>query len=709
MINTRRKFAAFLDRRLPSEEAVLFFSAILVGAGTALGAVLFIRLIQFVEMALFEWVPITLPWVGRWWIILIPVIGALIAGPVIHFFAREAKGHGVPEVMQAIALQGGRIRPRVVVSKVLASAACIGSGGSAGREGPIVQVGAALGSSLGQIFHFSEARIKNLVACGAAAGIAATFNAPIAGVMFSLEIILGELRLVELGSVLISAVIASVTARSILGDQPAFNIPNYAMNSPIEIVFYVLLGVIAAVVGVLFIRVLYRFEDLFDEWRFPEAFKPAVGALLLGLVAFIYPMLISGRLVSPAEALTGMPIVENIPHIFGAGFEVIEQTLVGQHTWILLLLLVFLKILATSLTLGSGNSGGVFAPGLFVGAMTGGVFGHGLRTLFPGVVTGIGPYATVGMAAVFSAAARAPLTAILIVFEMTDDYRIIVPLMAAVMVATFTAQRMHPQSIYTLKLVRRGIRLLRGRVIDVMEAVRVKEVMDTRPPTVDMDFLVCNLPELFIQADCTAFPVLDQSGRLAGIVSLTDYRALANRGEIPATITVADIATMTPVCVDPEESVRTVLERMAPRDLSRLPVVSRTQPKVLMGTIRRHDIIKAYRMGMLRKHINVKKNFEPLHGMEAGTYIVPPNSNVAGKTLQQICLPRAYVVVGIEREGETIMPHGDTMFQVGDLVSVLSKDTDVDEFERILAASTGQSDPSQEFKESSDCGDQDPA
>ena len=193
-----------------------------------------------------------------------------MAGPIIALFAKEAKGHGVPEVMQAIALHGGHIRPRVVVAKVIASAACIGSGGSAGREGPIVQVGAALGSTVGQWLRLSDARIRNLVACGAAAGIAATFNAPIAGVLFATEIIIGELRLGDLGSVVVSAVTASTVARIFLGDRPAFAIPNYGVKTPWEILLYALLGSLAAFVAVGFIRMLYGLEDRFDRWRFPR-------------------------------------------------------------------------------------------------------------------------------------------------------------------------------------------------------------------------------------------------------------------------------------------------------------------------------------------------------------------------------------------------------------------------------------------------------
>jgi CIC family chloride channel protein len=477
MNSLKTRLPVLLDRLQPSETAVLIGTAIAVGAGTGLGAVLFIRLIAFVQQVFFEGGETVLGFLGRGLFILTPALGGLLAGPIIAFFAKEAKGHGVPEVMQAIALRGGRIRPRVVVAKVVASALCIGSGGSAGREGPIVQVGAALGSTLGQWLRMSEARIRNLVACGAAAGIAATFNAPIAGVVFAMEIILGELHLGDMGNVVISAVTASTVARVFLGDRPAFAIPNYGMQTPWEVLLYALLGVLAALAAVGFIRLLYALEDRFDGWHFPEALKPAVGGLLLGGLAVLYPMVLVAGGVPPNEALLGLPLAQNLPHIFGSGFPTIEGALLGQLSFGLLLVLVLLKPLATSLTLGSGNSGGVFAPALFTGAALGGAFGRVVEFLAPGATAGPGAFAIVGMAAVFAGAARAPFTAILIVFEMTNDYRLIVPLMAGVIVSLIVAERLHRESIYTLKLTRRGIHLRRGRDVDVMETVRVDEVM----------------------------------------------------------------------------------------------------------------------------------------------------------------------------------------------------------------------------------------
>ncbi len=691
MTNRRLSLPRLLDRLLPSGTAVLFATAVVVGLGTGIGAVIFIRLISLVEEGLFHHLATSLPGPGRWWFLIIPALGGLVAGPIIAYFAREAKGHGVPEVMQAIVLNGGRIRPRVVVAKVLASAACIGSGGSAGREGPIVQVGAALGSTLGQLFHFSDARIRNLVACGTAAGIAATFNAPIAGVIFSVEIILGDLRLGELGSVVVSAVTASVLARSILGDRPAFVIPDYTMTSPWEIVLYFILGVFSAFVGVFFIKALYATEDFFDNWRFPEALKPGVGGLLLGGLALAYPAVLGLGFAPRDELLLGLPISDNIPRVFGAGFPVIEGALLGELSFVLLAVLVVLKVVATSLTLGSGNSGGVFAPGLFSGAMLGGAFGHAVAFIFPGMTAGVGPYATVGMAAVFAAAARAPLTAVLIVFEMTDDYRMVLPLMAAVIVATVVAQHLHPESIYTLKLARRGIHLARGRVVDVLESVTVMEVMNSKPVTVDANLPAKALSDIFLQTKSHAFPVVDGDGRLEGIVSLEDYRRVATReGGIPPDLRVTDIATQNLVVVYPDETVRVALQRMAPRDLSRLPVVSRSDPSSLLGIVRRSDVLRAYELGTVRRGQEPEPRLPVPPDTQMGEFIIEKETPAAGHALRELRIPREFVVVSIVRDGETIMPHGDTVLEPGDVVTVLAKGGDVGGFAQCLRSGVPQ-------------------
>jgi len=684
----------------PSRNTTLYVAAIVVGLFTGLGGFLFIRLIEWIGEFLFGTLPELIP-IGRAWLILIPMIGGLIAGPIIAFFAAEAKGHGVPEVMQAIALNGGRIRPRVAIAKVMASSACIGSGGSAGREGPIVQVGAALGSTIAQWLHFSESRIRNLVACGAAAGIAATFNAPIAGVIFAIEVILGELTLSDLGSVVLSAVSASIVARNLLGDTPAFGIPLYEVKSHWEIILYVILGAVSALIGVLFIKSLSFAEDFFDNWKFPGAFKPAIGGLLLGITGFLYPLILGFSQIPEDQLNLGLPIITNIPQIFGSGFESIEASLLGQTAVLLMFVLIFLKVLATSFTLGSGNSGGVFAPALFMGSMTGGVFGSIATALLPGIAAGSGPYATVGMAAVFSAAARAPLTAILIVFEMTDDFRILVPLMAAVAVSTALAQHMHKDSIYTLKLTHRGIRIFRGRDMDVMASVFVHEVMEKNPETVSPELSVNELVTKFDQTGRHGFNVVDEDNHLIGIVSLSDVRKMIAQDKKIENLKVKDLTTRTIVSAYPDETLREVLQRMAPRDLSRMPVVSRQNPKKLVGVIRRRNVIKAYDMGLVRRGFALGSLPGSPPGSATGRFPVPKNSYLVGKTLAELCLPDDFLVIHLERDGEMIMPHGITRLEAGDTLTLLSHHGNVAKLDKFWQEIIQR--PIDDDKEETDC------
>ncbi len=666
-----------LDHLQPTATTVLLATAIIVGGGTGLGAVIFIRLIAVLQVVFFQRGEAVFGFMGRGLIILIPIVGGLLAGPIIAFVAKEAKGHGVPEVMQAIAINGGRIRPRVVVAKITASALCIGSGGSAGREGPIVQVGAALGSTIGQWLHLSEGRIRNLVACGAAAGIAATFNAPIAGVLFAMEIILGELYLGDLGSVVVSAVTASTVARIFLGERPAFVIPNYGLKTPWEVLLYVILGVLSAFIAVFFIRLLYWFEDKFDGWRFPDALKPAVGGLMLGSLAFFYPMILGLGFVPSEESLLGLPISENIPHVFGAGFPLIEDALLGTASFGLLFVLAFLKPLATSMTLGSGNSGGIFAPALFSGAALGGAFGQIVESLVPGATAGPGAFATVGMAAVFAGAARAPFTAILIVFEMTNDYRLILPLMAGVIISMIVAERLHRESIYTLKLARRGIHLESGRDVDVMETVRVDEVMVRKPATVPVNMSIDLLGHEFVQTGRHGFPVVNEDGSLFGVVSLADYRR-ATDGKSRASIhqlLVKDIATRHAESAYPDETVGAVLRRMAPRDISRLPVVARDDPTRLLGVVRRNDVVRAHEVGAMRRE-EARRRAETMATVSdtKAVFLDIPlvlEARSIGKTIDELHLPREAVLVSIRRGDELVIPHGDTQLAAGDVVTAL--------------------------------------
>ena len=415
------------------EQNYLIILSVVVGVLTGLGSVGFIYVLQWVADFARGPVAATLSGFGPAQLVLLPALGGLMVGPIVYLFAREAKGHGVPEVMTALATHGGRIRKRVVTVKVIASSLTIGFGGAAGREGPMVQIGSAIGSTIGQWTRLTSNNVRTLVTCGAAGGVAATFNAPIAAAMFSMEVLIGRMH-TDFLLVLLTSLSSCMIARYFLGNFPAFMSPVYDLVSPFrELPLYFLMGILIGWAAIGYTRLLYRSEDLFGGWKFPDYLKPAVGGLIVGLV------------------------LRWFPEVYGSGLDTVESALWVRFPWELLLALFFAELIANCATLGSGGSGGVFAPSLYMGAMLGGTFGSGIHMLFPEWTAGSGAYAMVGMAAFFAAAAKAPATSILIVFEMTNDYRIMLSLMAATVGSVYVSHRMSPFSIYTLKLYRRGI------------------------------------------------------------------------------------------------------------------------------------------------------------------------------------------------------------------------------------------------------------
>jgi chloride channel protein, CIC family len=441
-----RPALARVARRLGISPPGLVLGALIVGAGAGLGAVGFRWLIYAVT-----WLAtgheqfgqqgrtgsLHFPWLGIGFLVLIPVAGGLLYGPLIYRFAREARGHGVPEVMIAVAVQDGKIRPQVSLVKAVASAICIGAGGSVGREGPIVQIGSALASGLGQLARLPGPKLRVLVACGAAAGISATFNAPVTGVLFSCELILREFSVDALLPLIIASVVADLVGRAFFGSAPIFSqMPhNLAIAHDWQFLLVAVLGVAAALIGTGFHAILYKAEDICDAaWKGrPEWARPAVGGILLGLVLLA------------------------LPQMYGVGYPVMTQAIAGNEVLWFLLILMAGKMLTASLTIGIGGSGGVFAPSLFTGAMAGTAFGIIAGHLFGPAAGAPAIYGVIAMGAVFAAAARAPLTAIASVAEMTGNYGLILPVMLAVAIATGLARRLSYGTIYTRKLLRRGI------------------------------------------------------------------------------------------------------------------------------------------------------------------------------------------------------------------------------------------------------------
>ncbi|HZO94247.1 MAG TPA: chloride channel protein [Candidatus Baltobacteraceae bacterium] len=477
-----------------AQSTYLLVCAIVVGLGGGWGAVVFRALIGYETTLAGLLTAAIRPVTGPLALTISVGAGGALAAWIAARFAPEARGHGVPEVMAAVALRGGIMRPRTIVIKALASATTIGFGGAAGREGPIVQIGSAIGSVLGQLFHAPAPIIRTLVACGAAAGISATFNAPIGGVFFASEVILGDFAPRSFATIVVASVVAAVVGRAVLGNRPSFDASAFALVSPRELALYALLGVICAVWAWGFVRLLYALEDAADRVRLPATVKGFAGFAVVGALGTF------------------------VPQILGVGYVAMQHVLDGHVAFGRALSLAALKPLATSMTLAAGGSGGVFAPSLFTGAMLGDAFGRVVHEAFPAWTATPAAYGLVAMAAIFGAAAEAPITAIVIVFEMSGDYTIILPLMIATVIATILGRRLLGSTVYEMKLERRGIDWQRVR----------------RPPALTDSTIVARGDESLREVvarlpdDANAIAVVD-GDRISRVVAAAQVQAAAAR------------------------------------------------------------------------------------------------------------------------------------------------------------------------------------
>ena len=430
--------------------------ATFIGLLTGLGAAGFETMIDGVDTVVFDWfLDDVLESVGGWKLILAPAIGGLLVGGFTYLFARDARGAGVAPVLAAVETDNGRMNPWLIITKPIASALTIGSGGSAGKEGPVVQIGAAIGSTIANTLHLSDENVKLMLAAGAAGGIAATFNAPIAGVFFALEVILRRFNTRNFSVVVLASVIATTTAVFLRGEDPTVAIqPHELENAVVEIPLYAVLGGLAGVLSVAFMRSVYWTEDRFNQAPLHPLLLPAVGGFLVGAVGLIDRDVLGLSELALGDALSGEGAIRAI------------------------FLVLALKVIATSLTVGSGGSGGVFGPSLLIGAMLGAAFGGIVNEVLPGQTTSSGAYATVGMAALTAGTARSPITAVLIIFELTRDYEIILPVMTAVVTATLVSQLLDNDTIYTYRLSRRGVVIEEDQQpVNVMQSLRVADAM----------------------------------------------------------------------------------------------------------------------------------------------------------------------------------------------------------------------------------------
>jgi CIC family chloride channel protein len=575
---------SLLERAQMTEHTIMILIALIIGVLAGFGAIGIRTLIHTIselsfmgEGTLLENIAST-PWYFK---IIVPTIGGLLVGPLIYHFAPEAKGHGVPEVMQSIILKGGVIRPRVALVKALASSITIGSGGSVGREGPIIQIGASLGSTVGQFFRVSTHRMKTLVGCGAAAGIAAAFNAPIAGALFAVEIILMDFAVAQFSPIVISSVMATVISHQFEGNFAAFQVPSYELINPWELILYGVLGVLSGLVSYLFIKVLYSFEDIFDEnIKIPEYLQPAFGGIVIGILAIFFPQ------------------------IMGVGYDSINLALHGEMALGLAFVLIFLKILSTSVTLGSGGSGGIFAPSLFMGAMVGVFFGKLIENYVPMVTASPGAYALVAMGGLVAGTTRAPITAIIIVFELTNDYDIILPLMITCIISMILSSKLSRESIYTLKLLQRKINLREGTEVNLMKSIFVRNIFKDGYESIPEN---SKFREVVTRVTSNKDPYLvveNPKNEITGVISIHDIKNfIFDSDDLQDIIIAKDVARKSFTTVTIENNCQEVIDKMRDTEMFGLPVVDSANSKKVIGMVWRKEVLDAYHKEIEQKEL----------------------------------------------------------------------------------------------------------
>lgn len=507
------------------------------------------------------------------WMLVVPAIGGFVISLMAKYGTPKIKGHGIPEAMEAVLENRSRISPRVAIFKPIATAIAIGTGGPFGAEGPIIQTGGALGSILGQIVRTTAAERKVLLACGAAAGMAATFNTPIAAVILAIELLLFEFKSRSFIPLVIATVVATTVRMPLLGQGPLFQVTVSDFGIPRALPFYILLGLLCGLAALGFTRALYWVEDLFEQLPVNEFWLPVIGGFGLGIIGYF------------------------VPRVLGVGYDTISGILNNQLPLNILLTVMVFKSLALLVSLGSGTSGGLLAPMFMASAAMGGVLAILLNTASPGLNLAPGAFALAAMAAVFGAASRSTFAFIIFAFEVTQDYNAILPLMLVCVIADGVALFFMRDTIMTEKLARRGLRVPQEYEADVLRQVTVGSMMDPAPMTLASSLTVQQLADHIARGEAAyvrhqAFPIVDEHGRLSGIITRGDLlRALeTTSGE---SLSVCQAGTQTLVVTYPDEMLHDALHKLLAHDIGRLPVVKREAPQQLVGYLSRGAILRA--------------------------------------------------------------------------------------------------------------------
>lgn len=635
----------------PTDDSILLFLAVTVGVVTALALWIFHLGIEFFHHLFVEQLAESIGDVG---IVISLALAGFIIGWIMHQFVGHEKYHGVAGIMEQVALAGGRLRYWVMPFKAIASAMSLGAGASVGPEDPSVQIGSNLGSLIGQRLRLSEDHVRLLVSAGAASAISAAFNAPIAGVFFAIEVVLrGEFTTASVSVVIIAAVMSAALTQGLDLGEGAMGPFDFTLGSALEVPFFVPLGLLLAPLGVMFIRMNFWQSDFWHNTvKLPTPVKTALAGAIVGLVGIW------------------------LPEILGGGREFMNEVLSGENEYLvgMLIVLAFTKMFLTSVSLSAGFVGGIFAPSLFVGIMLGDFYGRIVVDIFGHTAGDPRSYAIAGMAGMMAGVVRAPITAIMLVFELTNDYRFILPIMLVTVVCIFVSEFFEKHGVYQLALVRNGITIPEGRDVDLMQGITVAEAMFSPAPTIHEKANLTELRDRFREHHRNALCVVDDEGQLTGIVSLSDLQK-AYSGDDSCYKTIGDICTREVITAAPNDVLWTAIRNMGANDVGRLPVVD-DRTDQLVGMLNRHDVVQAYNKAIHKKLKDQQTaeqiRLNTLTGAHVYELHVKGNSPLAGLSIAEVRWPAETVVASILRRGRLVVPHGNTILRVGDSLTIVA-------------------------------------
>lgn len=649
-----KSFAVRLLYRLrPSENALLLTLAVMLGLATAGGLWLFRLGIEFFQAVFVDGLGADV--LGDWGepgIVIALGIAGLAVGWVRRFTESEPY-HGMVTILERVALSGGRLNYRRMPLKSVVAAMSLGAGSSVGPEDPSVIIGANLGSMFGQRLHLSEEQIRLLVSAGAASAISAAFNAPIAGVFFALEVILnGELTTSSVGIVIVAAVFSTGITQALQLDQAAMGPFDFTLQSVLEVPFYIPLAVLLAPLAAGFIKITYWLYDTLRNIRLPGMVKTGLAGVLVGVVG-IY-----------------------LPEIRVPGNEAMNDVLSGaiDHSLVMLAALALGKLLMTAISLASGFVGGIFAPSLFIGTMFGKLYGNMIVAIVGPFAGDPRAYAVAGMAGMMAGVVRAPITAIMLVFELTNDYRFILPIMLVSVICIWIAERMTKHGMYEEGLVRQGYNIQSGRDVDLMQGITVRESMVSPAPAINQKATLTELRDKLRAHHRHALCVVDDEGQLVGIVTLSDLqRAYNDNGTCD--VTVGSICTQDVLVAHPDDMLWQAIRNMGARNVGRLPVVDE-RTGALVGLVNRHDIVDAYNTAIQRKlkeqQLQEQIRLNTLTGAHVYELHIRRGSLLDGQHIKEVKWPPESIVASIQRKGKLIVPHGHTQLRSGDVLMVVA-------------------------------------